>query len=90
MPNFVGLGGNFGELEEITEFCKSCDIKVIVDAAHMDLGTTDISNYYGDITVYSFQAVKNLPTADSGMMYKVEEIMLLPKTWLARHKQRYI
>ena len=76
---FVGLGGNIGQYEEVLSFCKKNNLKVILDAAHM-AGTKvrcnrdiDASGYIqvgsgADVTVFSFQAVKNLPTADSGMI----------------------
>jgi len=76
---FVGLGGNIGQYHEILNFCKQNGLKFILDAAHM-AGTKVNKNYHGvsfsfsqvgweaDVTVYSFQAVKNLPTADSGMI----------------------
>ena len=91
---FVGLGGNFGELEEISEFCKSYGIKLIVDAAHMagSRHNGHFPNYYGEITVYSFQAVKNLPTADSGMVCtEIEEIDSLARRlgWLGISKDTF-
>jgi dTDP-4-amino-4,6-dideoxygalactose transaminase len=67
---FVGLGGNYGQLDRIAEFCRAKDIKLILDAAHM-AGTRFKGKHVGqeaDVTVFSFQAVKNLPTADSGMI----------------------
>jgi dTDP-4-amino-4,6-dideoxygalactose transaminase len=76
---FVGIGGNIGQYKEISEYCRQNDLKLILDAAHM-AGTKILRPYYGvaftnnqvgwdaDVTVYSFQAVKNLPTADSGMI----------------------
>lgn len=76
---FVGLGGSIGQYFEIAEFCSKNGIKLILDAAHM-AGTTVKRGYNGvayvdtqigwdaDVTVFSFQAVKNLPTADSGMI----------------------
>ena len=67
---FVGLGGSIGELPQISQMCKERKIGLIVDAAHMAGSTINgmHANCFGDITVYSFQAVKNLPTADSGML----------------------
>jgi dTDP-4-amino-4,6-dideoxygalactose transaminase len=65
---FVGFGGSTGQLEKIAELCKSNDIKLILDAAHMAgsrLNGKEVS-HFADVTCYSFQAVKNLPTADSG------------------------
>jgi dTDP-4-amino-4,6-dideoxygalactose transaminase len=76
---FVGIGGNIGQYFKILEFCKENNLKLILDAAHM-MGTkihkssndTEHSltqiGWDADVTVYSFQAVKNLPTADSGMI----------------------
>jgi len=66
---FVGLGGNTGQLEEIINICHKQDLKLILDAAHM-AGTRSANVNLKDIDaiVYSFQAVKNMPTADSGMI----------------------
>ena len=62
---YVGVGGNPGQLREIQALCKKHNLKLILDAAHMAGTTLDITP---DATIYSFQAVKNLPTADSGMV----------------------
>ena len=62
---YVGVGGNPGQLREIHALCKKHNLKLILDAAHM--AGTDL-HITPDVTVYSFQAVKNLPTADSGMV----------------------
>ena len=77
---YVGVGGNPGQLEEVRALCKRRGLKLILDAAHMagtkfpvphppnkgmslrHIGTE------ADVTVFSFQAVKNLPTADGGMI----------------------
>lgn len=67
---FVGLGGNTGRLENIIQFCRERGIKLILDAAHM-AGTRWKGEHIGreaDVSVFSFHAVKNLPTADSGMI----------------------
>jgi dTDP-4-amino-4,6-dideoxygalactose transaminase len=67
---FVGLGGNVGQLDKIIQICKQRDLRLILDAAHM-AGTRSHSKIrFGniDVVVYSFQAVKNLPTGDSGMI----------------------
>ena len=67
---FVGIGGNYGNLDEIRAICREFQIKLVLDAAHMS-GTRNPNGEnlsdLADITVYSYQAVKNLPTADSGM-----------------------
>lgn len=73
---FVGIGGNTGQYNKILEICKKYKLKLILDAAHMS-GTYIKSNIDGsinhvghdaDVSIFSFQAVKNLPTGDSGMI----------------------
>jgi dTDP-4-amino-4,6-dideoxygalactose transaminase len=67
---FVGLGGNTGQLTEIAKLCHKRGLLLILDAAHM-AGTRLNGAHVGqeaDVTVFSFQAVKNLATADSGMV----------------------
>lgn len=67
---FIGIGGNTGQYEKIRAICKERGLKLILDAAHM-AGTRLNGRHVGhdaDCTVFSFQAVKNLATADSGMI----------------------
>jgi dTDP-4-amino-4,6-dideoxygalactose transaminase len=67
---FVGLGGNTGKLPAIAKIARDHGLKLILDAAHM-AGTRFHGRHVGheaDVAVFSFQAVKNLPTADSGMI----------------------
>ena len=69
---FVGYGGRVGKLEKIIQICKKYNLKLILDAAHM-AGTRVNGVFPGtldgvDVTVYSYQAVKNLATGDSGMI----------------------
>lgn len=71
---YVGVGGSPGQLDEIRKLCKKHNLKLILDGAHM-AGTKMWRNgkheHVGkeaDVTVFSFQAVKNLPTADAGMV----------------------
>lgn len=74
---FVGVGGNTGRLEEVVNICKESDLKLILDGAHM-AGTKLYDKHVGadaDVSVFSFQAVKNLPTADSGMICWADEEM---------------
>ena len=67
---FVGIGGNSANLEEIISIAKKNNLKIILDGAHM-AGSYLNGKHVGfdvDVSVFSFQAVKNLPTADSGMI----------------------
>ena len=91
---FVGMGGSTGHYREIVKIAKKNNISVILDAAHM-AGTRLDGEIIGkecDAIVYSFQAVKNLPTADSGMICfsnkKYDEIAR-KMTWLGINKDTY-
>lgn len=67
---YVGVGGHPGDLEAIRAICKKRGLKLILDGAHM-AGTKINGRHVGpeaDVAVFSFQSVKNLPTADSGMV----------------------
>ncbi len=67
---FVGLGGNTGRLDDMVRLCRDRGLKLILDAAHMS-GTRLHGRHVGtegDVSVFSFHAVKNLPTADAGMI----------------------
>lgn len=94
---FVGFGGNTGSFKEVVKICKENNLKLILDAAHMSGtryadGSVPGTNGDADITVYSFQAVKNLPTGDSGMICtddaKLDEIFR-KKAWLGINKDTY-
>lgn len=91
---FVGLGGNCGHLSEIVELCREHNLKLILDAAHM-AGTTLNGVFPGllvDATIYSFQAVKNLPTADSGMLcFREKELDEISRkmAWLGISKDTF-
>lgn len=74
---FVGYGGRVGKLDEIIKLCKKHGLRLILDAAHM-AGTRVNGVFPGtwdgvDATVYSYQAVKNLATGDSGMICFADE-----------------
>ena len=67
---FVGYGGRVGQLEKMIRLCQEHGLKLILDAAHMS-GTKVNGVCPGtwdgvEAAVYSYQAVKNLATADSG------------------------
>lgn len=91
---FVGIGGNVGRLSEVVDLCKKHGLKLILDAAHM-AGTHSGELHVGhqaDVTVFSFQAVKNLPTADSGMIcFQNEDYDQLARklSWLGIDKDTY-
>ena len=93
---FVGYGGRVGQLEKIIEICKKHDLRLILDAAHM-AGTRAKGTFPGtwdgvDVTVYSFQAVKNLPTGDSGMICFAEEALdkeCRMVSWMGINKDTY-
>ncbi len=91
---YVGLGGNTGHLEEVSKICKKNNLKLILDAAHMS-GTRYKNKHVGheaDVSVFSFQAVKNLPTADSGMICfreKAFDDQVRKLTWLGINKDTY-
>lgn len=91
---FVGIGGNTGQYEKLLKLCHKRGIKLILDAAHM-AGTRLHGVHVGpesDATVYSFQAVKNLPTADSGMICFKEaahDERVRKLTWLGINKDTY-
>lgn len=91
---YVGLGGNMGNYWEIVNICKEYNLKLILDAAHMT-GTRyngEIPGKEADVVIYSFQAVKNLPTADSGMICFKEESLdaiVRKKSWLGINKDTF-
>lgn len=91
---FVGMGGNAGKLEEIINICKKNNLKLILDAAHM-AGSVFNNKHIGhgiDCTVFSFQAVKNLPTADSGMICFPDpdlDSKVRMMSWLGINKDTY-
>lgn len=93
---FVGYGGRVGQLDKVIEICKKHDLRLILDAAHMS-GTKVNGVCPGtwdgvDVAVYSFQAVKNLATGDSGMICwpDVESAELTKKlAWCGIDKDTY-
>jgi dTDP-4-amino-4,6-dideoxygalactose transaminase len=91
---FVGLGGNVGQLDQVIAICQEHGLKLILDAAHMT-GTRVNGKHVGaesDVTVFSFHSVKNLPTADGGMIcFKDPQLDELCRkwTWLGINKDTY-
>lgn len=67
---FVGMGGNAGQWTEVVSLCSRYGLRLILDAAHQ-AGTrigAVVPSASADVGVFSFQAVKNLGTADGGMI----------------------
>lgn len=91
---FVGIGGNTGAYKEIVKLCKKHKLALILDAAHM-AGTRlegDIVGKEADAVIFSYQAVKNLPTADSGMVCfknNKHDELCRKLTWLGINKDTY-
>jgi dTDP-4-amino-4,6-dideoxygalactose transaminase len=91
---FVGIGGNTGRYSEVLKLCRERGIAMILDAAHM-AGTRVGGSHVGydaDATVFSFQAVKNLPTADSGMICfanEEDDAEVRKLSWLGINKDTY-
>jgi dTDP-4-amino-4,6-dideoxygalactose transaminase len=91
---FVGLGGNSGQWEKIVAIAQKHNLRLILDAAHMS-GTRlngEIPGREADAIIYSFHAVKNLPSADAGMICfkeaKHDEIAR-KLCWLGINKDTY-
>lgn len=91
---FVGIGGNTGQYRKIVELCRERGLALILDAAHM-AGTRLAGDHVGpeaDAVVFSYQAVKNLPTADSGMICfrnPEDDEHVRKLTWLGINKDTY-
>ena len=95
---FVGMGGNTGRYSEIVKICKEHKLKLILDAAHMSGTKVNDSKelrhigWDADVCVFSFQAVKNLPTSDSGMIcFNNDDYDALARklSWLGIDKDTY-
>jgi dTDP-4-amino-4,6-dideoxygalactose transaminase len=92
---FVGLGGNPGRYADIRRMCTERGLALVLDAAHMAGTWMEDGTHAGadaDVTVFSFQAVKNLPTADSGMICFFSASLdeeVRKWTWLGINKDTY-
>ena len=67
---FVGIGGNPGRYAQVLAWCRQHGLKMVLDSTHM-AGTWIGGRHAGcdaDAAAFSFHAIKNLPTADSGMI----------------------
>lgn len=91
---YVGIGGNTGRYYDIVSICKRHNLKLILDFSHLAGTRLDgkMPGKDGDCVIYSFQAVKNLPTADSGMicfMEKKYDDIARKVSWLGINKDTY-
>jgi dTDP-4-dehydrorhamnose reductase len=99
---FVGMGGNPGRYADVLALCQRRGLKMILDAAHMagtrvrdDSSPSPTMRHVGhdaDVTVFSYQAVKNLPTADAGMICfrdAADDEVARKLTWLGINKDTY-
>lgn len=72
---FVGLGGQTGQLPAIARLARERGLALILDAAHLAGARID-GRHVGteaDAACFSFNAVKNLATGDSGMVCFADE-----------------
>lgn len=91
---YVGVGGNAGHYRRVADLCRRHGLALILDASHMAGTRVDGRPVGGDADAvcWSFQAVKNLPTADSGMVcFAQDELdrMARRKAWLGIDKDTY-
>lgn len=90
---FVGIGGNTGDIKEISQICKENGLKLVLDAAHMSGTKLDGKSLekLSDVSIYSFQSTKVLLTADGGMVCcheKELEKKIRIKAWVGLDKTR--
>ncbi|WP_439816537.1 DegT/DnrJ/EryC1/StrS family aminotransferase [Zavarzinia sp. CC-PAN008] len=91
---FVGFGGTAGRYAAVRDLCRARGIALILDAAHM-AGTRLDGAHVGhdaDAAVFSFHAVKNLPTGDSGAVcfaQGVDDAAARRLSWLGIDKDTY-
>jgi len=93
---FVGIGGNAANYKKIQEICEKHNLIFILDASHMAGTRWSCDNSHvgldADCAIFSFQAVKNCPTADSGMIcFKDKSMDQLARTfsWLGIDKSTF-
>ncbi len=89
---FVGLGGNPGKFEAVKELCRRRGLALILDGAHMAGTRLHGAIPDADAVIYSFQAVKNLPTGDAGMVCFQDgtlDAIARKKSWLGISKDTF-
>lgn len=91
---FVGIGGNPANYHEILAICRENNLICILDAAHM-AGTKCNDVQIGsdaDFTILSFQAVKNCPASDAGLISALSDedhATLKSRYWLGIDKSTF-
>lgn len=91
---FVAIGGNAAQLEQVQAMCRARGLVLVLDAAHAAgarLHGRSLSSY-ADYSIYSFQAVKNLPTGDSGLITvqsAAENELVRHLSWCGINKDTY-
>lgn len=91
---YVSIGGNSGDIEALVSLCRKRGIVLIHDAAHA-AGARHNGRHlsdYADYSVFSFQAVKNLPTGDSGLVVlanATEDTLARRLSWCGINKDTY-
>jgi len=93
---YVGIGGNAKHYNALFDLCKKNNLIFILDAAHM-AGTRwkNDNSHVGlnaDCSIFSYQAVKNCPSADAGMICFKEDALdkiARKKSWLGIDKTTF-
>jgi len=93
---YVGMGGNAANYNAMRKMADEFGLVLILDAAHMS-GTRWVESGQqvgldADCTIFSFQAVKNCPSSDSGMIcFKDEDLDREARiqSWLGIDKSTY-
>ena len=93
---YVGLGGNAAHYRAMRGLADEFGLMLILDAAHMAgtrwLNSGEHVGLDADCTIFSFQAVKNCPSSDSGMICFRDEDLdreVRLQSWLGIDKSTY-
>ena len=83
----VDIGGRPADYARLASICKSRRLPLVADAAHSlgaQIGRKSIAQLV-DAAVHSFQATKNLTTADGGIVLSRHKVLVDRVQLLARH-----
>lgn len=93
---YVGIGGNAENYKKIKKICEEKNLIFILDAAHMAgtlwVDTLEQVGLDADCSIFSYQAVKNCPSADAGMIcFKDNQLDSRARkmSWLGIDKSTY-